>query len=303
MAVASPKVWSEHGGAHRLATGVVTDCTYSANLMVLVHGGFRDFPEGAFTAEERNALEKADDHPNHVGANHTITDVAIKRRYGVTMRQPPNGRWTAAELRAELSTVGRAYAIAGKFTDLPTSPLNLRRHDPGFTGPHDVCVIPLGNGRVRWLDPLAPMGFAGDVIDVDVVVRYAFKPNDARWLNENELASVTPGSTMPHEDDEMTWLPNFQPVPPFIAVTRAGAVLYKGPGRDYPEHFKPPANSRFHVVGVVDRTNDPVAQKPEVNSAGRWFLAARPNFARPPGFFIPNSAIKAKEPVPPTGTP
>ena len=93
MAVATPKVWSEHGGAHRLATGVVTDCTYSANLMVLVHGGFRDFPEGAFTAEERNALEEADDHPDHIGANHTITDVAIKRRYGVTMRQPPNAGW------------------------------------------------------------------------------------------------------------------------------------------------------------------------------------------------------------------
>ena len=287
MTVAAPKVWSEHGGAVRLATGVVTDCCYSANLMVLVHAGFRDFPKGAFTAEERNALEQADDEPDHGGANHTITDLAISRRYGVTMRQPPAGRWTEAELRVELDAPGNAYAIAGRADRLPP---HLRRHDPTFSAAHDVCVIPLGAGRVRWLDPLAPMGFEGDVVAVDTVLRYANLPNDARWLRENELA--------PHEDDEMTWLPSFQPVPPFIAVTRPGAVLFKGPGRDYPEHFRPPANSRFHVVGQVDRTNDPVAKRPEVNSAGVWFLAAQPNFARPPGFFIPKSAIAAREPVP-----
>ena len=75
--MATPKVWSEQGGAHRLATHSVTDCTYSANLMVLVHAGFRNFPKGAFTAEERNTLESSDAEPDHIGANHAITDVAI----------------------------------------------------------------------------------------------------------------------------------------------------------------------------------------------------------------------------------
>ena len=237
-----------------------------------------------------------DDHPDHIGADHGITDVAIKRRYGVTMRKPPGPteRWTAEQLRAELSAAARPTPSPG-CTAPCRVPLDLRRWDPTFSRAHDVCVIPLGNGRVRWLDPLAPMGFAGDVIGVDTVLRYAYLPNDARWLKENELATA-------HEDDEMTWLPKFKPVPPFIAVTRAGAVLYKGPGRDYPEHFKPPANSRYHVVGVVDRTNDPVALRPEVDSAGRWFLAAQRNYRRPPGFFIAASGIAAKEPVPPAGT-
>jgi hypothetical protein len=291
-----PTVWSEQGGAARMATGRVTDCTYSANLMVLVFGGFRDFPLGPFTADERNALETFDNRPDNSGATHADTDLAIQRRYGVSMRKPPAGVWSEAELRAELSAAGKAYAVAGNYGQLPTFPLNLRRWDPSFTDAHDVCIIPLGDGRVRWLDPLAPMGFAGDVIEVDTVLRYAFIPNDARWLQENELAGVAPDTAMPQED-EMTWLPNFKPVPPFIAVSREGAVLFKGPGRDYPEHFKPPAGSRFHVVGVVDRTNDPVAQKPEVNSAGLWFLAAQPNFARPPGFFIPQSGIAAQEPI------
>jgi hypothetical protein len=295
MAVAVPKVWSEQGGAFRAAHGSVFDCVYSANLMVLVYAGFRNFPKGAFTVEERNALD-----PENTGANHATSDVAIRDRYGVTMRKPPGptGEWSADELRAELNTVGKAYAVAGQYDRLPTS-LRLST----FAGAHDVCVIPLGDGRVRWLDPLAPMRSPGEIIDVDTVLRYAFIPNDARWLKENELAGVAPDTTMPQEDDEMTWLPNFKPVPPFIAVTRAGAVLYKGPGRDYPEHFKPQANSRFHVVGVVDRTNDPVAQKPEVNSAGLWYLAAQPNYVRPPGFFIAQSGIAAQEPVPPAGTP
>jgi hypothetical protein len=270
----------------------VFDCVYSANLMVLVYAGFRNFPLGAFTVEERNELDRTD-----TGATHAISDAAIQHRYHVTMRKPPgpSERWSERELRAELSTAGKAYAIAGKYDRLPD---DLRLST--FAGAHDVCVIPLGDGRrVRWLDPMAQMGSAGEVIAIDTVVRYAFLPNDARWLKENELAGVAPDSTMPHEDDEMTWLPSFKPVPPFIAVTRAGAVLYKGPGRDYPEHFKPQANSRFHVVGVVDRTKDPVAQKPEVNSAGLWFLAAQPNYVRPPGFFIAQSAIAAQEPVPP----
>jgi hypothetical protein len=296
VAVATPKVWSEHGGTFRAAHHAVFDCVYSANLMVLVYAGFRNFPLGAFTVEERNELDRTD-----TGATHAISDAAIKDRYHVTMRKPPGPteRWTATELRAELSAVGKAYAIAGKYDRLPAF---LRRHDPSFAGSHDVCVIPLGNGRVRWLDPMAEMGFAGDDVEIDTVLRYAHIPNDARWLRENELAGAMPGTTIPNEDDEMTWLPNFKPVPPFIAVTREGAVLFKGPGRDYPEHFKPQANSRFHVVGVVDRTNDPVAKRPEVNSAGLWFLAAQPNFERPPGFFIAQSGIAAREPVPTAGT-
>lgn len=291
MAVAIPKVWSEQGGAFRVAHGSVFDCVYSANLMVLVHAGFRNFPLGAFTVEERNALD-----PENIGADHTISDVAIKDRYHVTMRQPPDGEWSADELRAELNSAGNAYAVAGMYDRLPAA-LRLS----SFAGAHDVCVIPFGDGRVRWLDPLAPMGSAGEIVSVDTVLRYAFIPNDARWLKENELAGVAADTTMP-QGDEMTWLPNFKPVPPFIAVTRAGTVLYKGPGRDYPEHFKPQANSRFHVVGVVDRTNDPVAKKPEVNSAGLWYLAAQPNYVRPPGFFIARSAIAEREPVPPAGT-
>lgn len=298
MAVAIPKVWSEHHGAFRDATGRVRDCIYAANLMVLVFAGFRNFPEGAFTPEERNALETEDDRPDNTGATHTDSDVAIQRRYHVTMRKPPGPteRWTAKQLRAELNRVGNAYAIAGQYNRLSD---HLRRHDLNFLGNHDVCVVPLGNGQVRWLDPLAPMGFAGEDVAIDTVLDYANIDNDARWLKKDELAGMAPDSTMPHEDDEMTWLPNFKPVPPFIAVTGEGAVLYKGPGRDYPEHFKPQANSRFHVVGVVDRSNDPGAKRPEVNSAGLWFLAAQPNYVRTPGFFIAHSAIAAREPVPP----
>lgn len=284
-----PTVWSERGGRARTATGRLTDCTYSANLMVLVYAGFRNFPLGIGTAAERNELETCDNRPDNTGATHFDTDVAIAKRYEVAMRTGPGGIFTSDALRAALASPGKAFAVAGSYGK--RLPDDLRRWDPLFQGNHDVCVVPLGGGLVRWLDPLAPTGFGGDDIGLEIVVNnYAFLPNDARFLNENELGSL-PDTAVPEEPMENKWLGRFQPVPQFIAVTAAGAKVYKGPGRDYEVHFEPPAGTRYHVVGVVDRSDDPEAQKPQVNSAGLWFLCGQPDFARPPGFFLANSEI------------
>jgi hypothetical protein len=175
-----PTVWSER----QEAPGVVGlwDCTYSANLMVLVYAGKRTYPLGIYTPAEREALERSDDRPDETGATHRDSDLAIRRRYGVTMRMLADQ--SAAGLRAALSTPGRAYAVAGWYGRLPT---HLRRWDPSFTKGHDVCCIPLGGGRVQWLDPLAPFGYAGEPVSVDTILAYAFIPNDARWLAAGEL--------------------------------------------------------------------------------------------------------------------
>ena len=49
----------------------------------------------------------------------------------------------------------------------------IRRWDPDFTGGHAVCVVALGNDRFQWLDPLAPMKFAGDVVSDLMVKKFA----------------------------------------------------------------------------------------------------------------------------------
>jgi hypothetical protein len=205
-----PTVWSER----QEAPGVVGlhDCTYSANLMVLVFAGKRSYPLGLYSAAEREALERSDERPDETGATHRDTDLAIRRRYGVTMRMLADQ--SAGGLRAALSTPGRAYAVAGMYGRLPSI---LRRHDPGFTGAHDVCVIPLGNGRVQLLDPLAPFGYAGEPVAVDTILAYAFIPNDARWLAAGEL------------EDPM--LDPARHTPLLVADCAAGGTLYADPDR------------------------------------------------------------------------
>lgn len=142
--------------------------------MLLVNAGKLDYPLGIYTNAERNALEAADDRADHTGATFNDTDVAVKRRYGITVRKIADG--TLAGLRAELTKPGQALAIAGSNARLSTF---LRRWDPAFSGAHAVCVVVKATG-LTWLDPLAPDRYPGDPVTVDEVLRWAFMPSDAR---------------------------------------------------------------------------------------------------------------------------
>lgn len=182
-----PKVWTER------EPGTWTDCTYSAVLMVLVYAGKTEYPLGIYTGAERNALESSDDRPDGQGATFRDTDVAVRRRYGVTMHSPAGGRINTAGLRQLLQAPGRAYALAGLNAKLPRSATNW---DTGFAGAHAVCVIPNGKGGVLWLDPLAPAGFAGQTVPVEEVLTWAAALNgdshDPRFMTENALAPPPP---------------------------------------------------------------------------------------------------------------
>lgn len=152
-------------------------CTWCSILMVVVASGFTAFPLGAYTHEERRAFRGSDSRLNFSGG----VDAAVAR-YGVSIVSP--APYTQAGLQAALATPGKAYAVAGQLANFPAGH-PIRRHDPGFTGFHAVCVIPKGNGEVLWLDPLAPMNYAGDTIpaawvtDTFAITNY---PNDARYL-------------------------------------------------------------------------------------------------------------------------
>lgn len=174
----NPRVWSElKDGPH------LNDCTYCANLMVLVAAGKTAFPLGIYTEAERDKLETFDTNPDDIGANHGFTDAAILARYGVKMHRLFG--LTPTKMREELSRAGRAYAIAGECNKRPKN-IGL----PACGGPHDVCIVPQGDGTVLWLDPMDPMRHAGRTATVDDVLNYAFFPtggNDARYLKIGEL--------------------------------------------------------------------------------------------------------------------
>jgi hypothetical protein len=174
-------VWTEresdpnHPGWH--------DCTYCSVLMCLVYAGFTKFPKGVYTAAEREAFESSDDRPDETGASLNDTDVAAKRRYGLTLHQLPDR--TKATLKAWLNKPGLAFAIEGTNANLATA---LRHWDPTFTGGHCVCVVTRGDGKVLWLDPEAPDGYAGDVVDIDTVIAFAYEPTWVRYTVLNEFA-------------------------------------------------------------------------------------------------------------------
>jgi hypothetical protein len=167
------EVWSEVDPA----LTSYTDCTYCSVLMVIVASGFTAFPLGAYTHAERNAFRGGDTRLNFGGP----VDRALAR-YSVNVVSPTP--YSQSGLQAALAARGNAFAVAGRTANFPAGH-PIRRWDPTFSGFHAVCVIPFGNGQVLWLDPLAPMGFVGDVIpasDVTNVFALGNYPNDARYL-------------------------------------------------------------------------------------------------------------------------
>lgn len=176
-------VWSEVDPA----LTSYTDCTYCSILMVVAASGFTAFPLGLNTHPERVAFRGGDPRLNFAGG----VDRA-KARYGITIQSP--APYSKEGLRAALMQSGRAYAIAGRTANFPAGH-TLRRWDPTFSGTHAVAYIPDGLGVGQWLDPLAPMGYAGQNVTVSQVVDTfctGVFPNDARFL--------TLGDAMPKID-------------------------------------------------------------------------------------------------------
>lgn len=173
----TPKVWSERGELH--ATGW-KDCVYSSGLMALIYGGFTVFPLGIYTDKEREALERSDDQPDETWSTDDILAVAVQRRYGLTLRP------LDIELDPALDRIGTALVLIGVNGRLPAGH-TLRRWDPGFIGGHAVTVIPKGAGKVLWLDPEAPMGYAGDTTDTATVLRWANGRASTRVVREGEF--------------------------------------------------------------------------------------------------------------------
>lgn len=161
-------------------------CTECAYLVTLLYGGFRKFPLGAYTPEERDALDDATPpDPPSGGSTFDLIDAGAIKRYGVTLDRITGG--SRAVLRRTLMRANMGLAIAGSLGHLPAGH-RLRRWQPSFTSGHAIGVQTLGDGKVKWLDPLAPDGFEGDTTTVDNVLTFAWYPSDARVIPQLGLA-------------------------------------------------------------------------------------------------------------------
>ena len=193
-----PQVWTE-----RESSGVGwTDCTYCSLLMVIVGSGFSAFPLKPYTEPERKAFRHNDPRLNFAGGVQRA-----RERYGLTVASPTP--YSQGQLRTALSAPGRVFAVAGKLSNFPQGH-KLRRWAPNFTGSHAVAVMPLGNGQVLWLDPLAPNLYAGDTVAVtEVADRFCLGnyPNDARYmaLGDNAPVSESIATVTLYPDGVRTW--------------------------------------------------------------------------------------------------
>lgn len=176
-------VWSERDepfGDHRWR-----DCTYSSYLMALAFGGLTAFKLGIYTAAEREAFERSDSRPDETGSNLNNTDEAATKRYG------PKYKLVAPtdNLAIALTKVGTALVVQGVNSRLSTY---LRRWDASFTGNHCVCVIPVGGGKSRWLDPLATWKYEGDIVDNIDILKWAFGQQYTRVVKADVFAPPAP---------------------------------------------------------------------------------------------------------------
>lgn len=177
------RVWSE-----RRESPPWDQCTECAYLMTLLYGGFRSFPLGAYTDAERDALDDATPpDPPSGGSTFALIDAGASKRYGLTLDRITDG--SRAILRRTLMRPNMGLAIAGSLGGLPQGH-RLRRWQPRFTGGHAIAIQTRGDGKVLWLDPLAPPTHQGDETTVDNVLAFAWLPSDARVIPKLGLAGM-----------------------------------------------------------------------------------------------------------------
>lgn len=235
-----PTVWPEHPEV----SGVIGlhDCTQCAACMALEYAGFTAFPLGINTVAERNALDASDDRPDNTGATLDGSvrtagwlDKQVLNRYGVRMHRLPDD--SQDTFRKFLSTPGYAFLVQGSMKSLGDTTHPLRRWEPQFGGGHAVCVIT--GTRPRWLDPLGPLGFAGDLTDVDTVLRFAWDGAAySRYMKKDELVAVPDTAT--EEDMNLIIRERLYPSPRDIRCI----APFKGADVDRIRAYRPPE----HVV-------------------------------------------------------
>lgn len=295
-----PTVWPEHPEV----SGVIGyhDCSQSSALMCLIYAGFTAFPLGAYTVAERNALDAADDRPDNTGATFDGSirtagwlEKQIANRYGVTLRKLPDS--TEATFRKFLSTPGYAFIVQGTMGNLPVGH-PLRRWQPEFSGAHAVCVI--SGTRPRWLDPLGPLHFAGDLTDLDTVLRFAWDGNQySRYLKKDELLSLPDTAA----EDDVTLIIEIEKyaTPRVVRCLTGGTIrAYLPPDHTVVRQATLTRPSWFHASGyakVTGWSTDPKNPVWDYWVAGDGFFGPDNNNGK--SLFVAVSAYTKADPLPP----
>jgi hypothetical protein len=156
------------------------DCTQAAAMRACADAGVV-FPL-ADLDQEREALERADDYPDEAGATMAAIVTAMQRRYGYSGT-------AVTDLHVALRMPGYTLLVQGTYPQFPSAQ---RRWSPLFRGGHAVAYRVLSEFGGTLLDPLAPMGFAGDTVTPAVMDAFAWgaaTTRAMRWLAPPQTAT------------------------------------------------------------------------------------------------------------------
>lgn len=160
------------------------DCTQASAMRACADAGIV-FPLADLDLE-REALERADDYPDETGATMAAIVTAMSRRY----------RYSGAavsDLHAALRTPGYTLLVQGAYPQFPTAQ---RRWSPKFQGGHAVAYRVNTPTSGTLLDPMAPMGFAGDTVTPAVMEAFAWGASTTRAMKWAKPPETSTGEDM-----------------------------------------------------------------------------------------------------------
>lgn len=167
------------------------DCSYATSLMMLYGAGFRAFPLGAYTVNEREAFERSDDAVDESGGNFVDTDVAMSRRYGLL---PFKQFTTGTTIEQMLQTSGNLVGLLGNNGVFPYGD-PWRKNSKNFNGFHVICFATIGStSQVMKFDPLALWHADPEVESISKILEWALGTSAyyARYIKIGDIASLVP---------------------------------------------------------------------------------------------------------------
>ena len=152
------------------------DCAYASAMRACADAGVT-FPLADDLDAEREALERSDTMPDEQGATMAQLVLAMDTRYGYSGS-------AVSSMASAVRVPGRTLVAMGPFSRLP--PIQRRWSSRSFGHAISYRVDTATAGTL--LDPLAPMGFPGDVVPPDVIEHFCW---GAASMRSMEWASMS----------------------------------------------------------------------------------------------------------------
>ena len=164
------------------------DCVPCSGVVVAENGGLEKSP----ALDDAHRIRSGAGLPHSGGMTTGDLVDGVRAAYGVGLTRVPRNK---EAIRDKLGA-GWALAVFHVYGELPS---HYRRWDTGFSGNHCATIAGRNGQQAGWYDPLATQGYAGEWIDLDVMLAATF---DDLWAyprgagGGGDMAISTKGLTL-----------------------------------------------------------------------------------------------------------